>query len=96
MTKNYVTRNFESRGKDRTSNRQWIRGAIAKPGSLREWAKKNHLLTKRGTIDLKKAGAAASITSTRRVRQVDLARTLRHFHRNGSPCYHKPHCGRGR
>ena len=86
MSDNYVTRNFRAKGKDSKARRKWTR-----------WAKAHGFVTPKGTIDLARASAFAEKSgSTKRIRQVDLAMTLRHFHRNGTPCHHKPPCGRGR
>ena len=97
MTDNYVTRNFRAKGKDSKARRKWIQGATQHKGTLTRWAKAHGFVTPKGTIDLARASAFAEKSgSTKRIRQVDLARTLRHFHRNGTPCHHKPPCGRGR
>ena len=60
----------------------WIQKAIKHPGSLRRWAEKHGFITKRGTIDLKRALEYAERHHlTHRIRQIHLAMTLRRMHR---------------
>ncbi len=63
---------------------RWIQHAV-KPGtreSFRNYAERHHLLTEKGTIDLRRARAYVrrhekGRERTRRLRQINLARTLR-------------------
>ena len=58
--------------------RKFIRGAIKHPGSLTRYAKQHRLLRPDGTIDLSRAkDYAERHHDLRRVRQVNLANTLR-------------------
>jgi hypothetical protein len=55
----------------------WIQKSIKHRGSLRNWAKK-HKFIKNGKIDLDRASEYAHKHHlTRRIRQINLARTLR-------------------
>jgi len=66
----------------RKRNRYWIQKAIKREGSLRRWAEKHRLLTKRGTIDLDRAKKYAERKGlTQRIRQINLAKTLRKLRR---------------
>jgi hypothetical protein len=62
----------------------WIQRAIKRPGALRRWAKRVRALTKRGTVDLKKAEKKArkikdKETRLAMLRRIILAKTLRRF-----------------
>ena len=61
---------------------KWIQKAIKKPGSLTEFAKRHRLMNKDGTVDLDRTERYINKNlkgkeKTRRLRQVNLARTLR-------------------
>ncbi|MEM4056841.1 MAG: hypothetical protein QW578_07380 [Thermoplasmatales archaeon] len=59
-------------------DKKWIQKSIKHKGSLRNWARKHRLMTKRDTIDLQRAEKYAKRHGeTRRLRQINLARTLR-------------------
>jgi hypothetical protein len=61
--------------------RNFIKGAIKHPGSLRSFAKKHHALDENGDINLAKARRAAQRerepARAHRLRQINLAATLR-------------------
>jgi hypothetical protein len=63
----------------------WIQDAIKRRGSLRRFAEKHRAIGKDGDIDLRKAKAAAEKEReperARRLREVNLARTLRKLRR---------------
>lgn len=65
--------------------KRWIQKATkSSKGSLRTFAKRHRLMTKRGTIDLPRARKYVlrnlkGATRTRRIRQLNLAKTLRKF-----------------
>ena len=62
--------------------KNWIQKAVKHKGSLRKWAEKHGFITKRGTIDLEKAKKYAEEHNlTHRVRQINLAMTLRKIRR---------------
>jgi hypothetical protein len=66
----------------RKRNRYWIQKAIKREGSLRRWAKEHGFLTERGTIDLRRALKYAKKKGlTQRIRQINLAKTLRRLRR---------------
>ena len=61
---------------------KWIKRAVKHKGSLERWAKEKGLLNENGTIDLRRAEEYAKKHElTHRVRQVNLARTLRKIHK---------------
>lgn len=59
--------------------KKWIQSAIKKPGALRAAAKRMGAITKRGTINLTKMASKAKSTTMKR--RINLARTLRKFHK---------------
>jgi len=65
-------------------NKYWIQKAVnpKHKGSLRRWAEQHHFLNKDGTIDLREAYAYAKKHDlTHRMRQINLAKNLRKFHK---------------
>lgn len=64
---------------------KFIQGAVKHPGSLRRFAKKHHTLDKSGNIDLQKTRKVALKEKepgrSHRLRQINLARTLRKLRR---------------
>ena len=62
--------------------KRWIQRAIKHKGSLKKWAEKHGFITRRGTIDLKRAlEYAEKHHLTHRIRQINLAMTLRKMRR---------------
>ena len=65
---------------------QFIQEAVKHPGSLHRFAKKHRALNRDGTINLDKATAAAEkeegAAKAHRLRQINLARTLRELRAN--------------
>jgi len=60
--------------------KRWIQKAIKHKGSLKRWAEEHGFITKKGTIDLRRAKKyAEEHGDTHRIRQIDLAMTLRKY-----------------
>ncbi len=61
-------------------DKKWIQKAIKHKGSLTKWAKAHGFITKRGTIDIKKAEAYARKHNLKhRIRQINLVKNLKKF-----------------
>jgi len=64
-------------------SKRWIQKAIKHKGSLKKWAEKHGFITKKGTIDLRRAKKyAEEHGDTHRLRQIILAERLRKYRKS--------------